>query len=128
YVPLVAAVWPRSGWGVATFVLPGALILAVELVAQASNSPLPTMIANVLLPPTLYLALSAEEERLRRLRAQAEVLQEQALKADSDARRVALAREVHDGLGAHLCAITTHAAVASMAAGCDRDRAWSSAN
>lgn len=127
YVPIVAAVWPRSRWGVAAFVFPGALILAVELVVRVSDSPLPTMVANVLLPPTLYLVLSAEEERLRRLRAQAETLQKQALKADSDARRVALAREVHDGLGAHLCAIATHAAVASMAASSDRERASSSA-
>src|SRR5690606_7621643 len=36
-------------------------------------------------------------------------------------------REVHDGLGGHLCAITTHAAVAALAAGTDRQRALASA-
>lgn len=128
YVPVVAAVWTRSAWGVATFLFPGALTLAIELFAQVSGTPLPAMLANLLLPPTLYLALSSDEERVRRLRAQAEKLQEDAMRAECDARRVALAREVHDGLGGHLCAITTHAAVAALAAGTDRPRALSSAS
>lgn len=128
YVPIVAAIWTRSLWGVAGFLFPGVLVLSVEVVAQVSGTPMPTMVANVLLPPTLYLTLASDEERVRRLRSQAERLQAEALVAESNARRVALAREVHDGLGGHLCAITTHAAVAALAADTDQPRALSSAS
>lgn len=127
YVPLAASIWRSSGLIALAFGLGGALVAAVELTLGCVGTPTAALIANVLLPPVLYVFLSGEEERGRVLREANTQLRLAAARRRADARRLALAREVHDGLGAHLSAAVVHAEVVARAATLDPSRARAAA-
>jgi signal transduction histidine kinase len=67
----------------------------------------------MILPTLLYVLLSADPEREREVRAAITAHEEALERLRAEEKRLALAREVHDGIGAHLTAAAVQAEVAT---------------
>lgn len=113
YAPALAHLYQRTGWFALGFLATGTFVAAVEFAFRVSGTPNATLIANALLPPIFYLFLSVDPERERRAQAAIVAHGEILERARAEERRLALARDVHDGIGAHLTAAAIQAEVAT---------------